>query len=243
MSTVPRYDFVLFDADHTLFDFDRAEHRALRQTLEAFGYPFNEETQTCYQSINNDLWARLNRGEVEQSWLLVERFAAFLRAMGGDHDPAEMNRDYLARLAQGGDVFPGAEELCRALAPHCTLAIVTNGVASAQHGRFARSPLRDLFSHVFISEEVGYAKPDPRFFQAAVDQLGIRDTHRAVVVGDNLISDIGGGNAAGMDTIWYNPGRFPPWAPPVPTWEVADYPSIEAILLPEHAAWEGTASR
>ena len=120
---------------------------------------------------------------------------------------------------------------------------MTNGVASAQHGRFARSPLRDLFPHVFISEEVGYAKPDPRFFQVVVDRLGIRDTRRAVVVGDNLISDIGGGNAAGMDTIWYNPGRFPPWAPPVPTWEAADYPSIEAILLPEYAGSERTATR
>ena len=230
---MPRYDYVLFDADHTLYDFDRAEYRALGQTLEAFGYPSDQETPSCYQSINNDLWARLNRGEVEQSWLLVERFAAFMRAMGGDHDPAEMNRDYLTRLAEGGDLFPGAEDLCRALAPHCTLAIVTNGVASAQHGRFRRSPLHTLFSYVFISEEVGWAKPDPRFFEAVLRTMDIRDRSRAVVVGDNLISDIGGGNAAGLDTIWYNPGRFSPWAPAIPTWEAADYDTIRAILLPE----------
>ena len=30
---MPRYDYVLFDADNTLFDFDRAEAEALRATL------------------------------------------------------------------------------------------------------------------------------------------------------------------------------------------------------------------
>lgn len=228
-----RYDYVLFDADHTLYDFDRAERRALRQTLEERGYPFNEETEGCYRTINNALWDKLNRGEVEQGWLLVERFAAFTRAMGGKDDPVEFNRDYLAHLAQGGDVFPGAEALCCALAPHCTLAIVTNGVASAQHGRIGRSPLRDLFAHVFISEEVGYSKPDPRFFEAVLRTLDIQDKSRAVVVGDNLISDIGGGSAAGLDTIWYNPHRLSPWAPAVPTWEAADYSQVQAIILPE----------
>ena len=34
---MPRYEVVLFDADHTLFDFDRAEREALRQTLEEAG--------------------------------------------------------------------------------------------------------------------------------------------------------------------------------------------------------------
>ena len=36
---MPRYEVVLFDADHTLFDFDRAEREALRQTLEEAGLP------------------------------------------------------------------------------------------------------------------------------------------------------------------------------------------------------------
>lgn len=36
---MPRYEVVLFDADHTLFDFDRAEREALRQTLEEAGSP------------------------------------------------------------------------------------------------------------------------------------------------------------------------------------------------------------
>ena len=56
------FDFVLFDADNTLFDFDKAEHEALRGVLEARGCPFNDHTRDLYLSINRELWARLDRG-------------------------------------------------------------------------------------------------------------------------------------------------------------------------------------
>ena len=52
-----RYDFVLFDADNTLFDFDRSERRALRLALAAFSIPCSPETEALYGSINSALWA------------------------------------------------------------------------------------------------------------------------------------------------------------------------------------------
>lgn len=236
---MPRYDYVLFDADNTLFDFDAAERRALKRTLEERGYPFNAETEGCYQAINVDLWSRLDRGEVTREYLVVERFAAFTRAMGGAHDPAAFNRDYLNHLAEGADLLPGAEALCRALAPHCTLAIVTNGVAGAQRGRFGRSPLKELIPWLFISEEVGWSKPRVEFFDRVLHDMEIPDKRRAVVVGDNLISDIGGGNAAGLDTIWYNPGALPRESGGTPTWEARSFERVMQIILSPPAAGAG----
>ena len=89
---MPRYEVVLFDADHTLFDFDRAEREALRQTLEEAGLPADGETEARYLSINRALWNRLDRGEVRREWLVVERFAALLRALGRTGDAAALNR-------------------------------------------------------------------------------------------------------------------------------------------------------
>lgn len=77
------FDFILFDADNTLFDFDRAEHEALKSVLAARGYPTDPATLELYLSINRALWARFDRGEVTQPFLVVERFATFTRAMGG----------------------------------------------------------------------------------------------------------------------------------------------------------------
>ena len=234
MITVANFDFVLFDADRTLFDFDRAEEEALCGVLEAHGYPVTPQSKDLYLTINRRLWDQFDRGEVEQSWLVVERFAAFIRAMGGRDDPAAMNRDYLQRLGQGAFLLPGAEQLCRALAPACTLAIVTNGVASTQRSRFFHSPLSSLIPYLFISEEVGAAKPSPAFFRPVLQTLGARRPERVLVVGDNLATDIRGGLDAGLPTVWYNPRRLPNPTQWLPTWEVHGYSALEALILNPH---------
>jgi len=228
---MPRYDYVLFDADNTLYDFDRAEQEALRKVFKRRGYPTGPEVIEQYLAINRGLWARFDRGEVRQDWLVVERFAAFVRAMGGTDDPAEFNREYLTCLGEGAYLLPGAEELCRKLAGPCTLAIVTNGVALAQRSRFQASPLSAVIPWLFISEEVGAGKPDPAFFRAVFREMGIRDPGRVLMVGDNLLTDIQGGLSAGVDTAWYNVSHRPAAGGIVPTYEVASYQELETLIL------------
>lgn len=228
---MPRYDYVLFDADNTLFDFDLAERRALQAALEAHGYPFNDLTEQLYLSVNRALWHRFDLGTIDKYTLLRERFAVFSRVMGGEDDPEEFNRFYLDRLAEGSDLLPGAEALCRALAPHYTLAIVTNGVSHAQRGRFYASPLPPLFSGLYISGELGVSKPQKAFFDAVLQDLHIPSHARTVVVGDNLLSDIQGGINAGLDTIWYNPRKLPNPNGPFPTFEVSDFDALRTLLL------------
>ena len=226
-----RYDYLLFDADNTLFDFDRAEEKALLRTLEAFGYPVDGDTQALYRAVNRILWRRLDFGEIRREELVVERFAVFDRVMGGGKDPKALNRFYLDRLAEGDDLLPGAEELCRFLATRFTMALVTNGVAQAQRGRLSRSPLKELFPYVFISEEVGWQKPQREFFQAVSCAMDIRDPRRAVVIGDNLVSDIQGGLNAGFDAIWYNPSGLPNPTSIIPTWIAPSFSALKAYLM------------
>jgi 2-haloacid dehalogenase len=231
---MPRYDYILLDADGTLFDFDLAEHRALQGVLEFYGYPFTPQIEARYQAINSALWAQFSAGGADQAfqdYLVVERFAALIRELGGEEDPAQMNREYLARLGENGQLLPGAEEFCRKLSGHAHLAIVTNGVASVQRSRLAASPIGPLFEQVFISQELGVQKPRRAFFDQVCAQLGITRRDRAVVVGDSLASDIQGGINAGMDTIWFNPGRRPADPAIPPTWEVDGFGPLEALLF------------
>ena len=225
-----RYDYLLFDADNTLFDFDRAEERALRATLEFFGYPLDSDTRELYRTINRVLWRRLDLGEISRETLVVERFALFDRAMGGGRDAAALNRFYLDRLSEGAELLPGAEALCRSLAPRATLALVTNGVARAQRGRLARSALAGLFPYVFISEEVGWQKPQREFFSHVCSAMAIRDRRRAVVIGDNLISDVQGGLQSGLDAVWFNPNGLPNPTQVRPTWEARSFSALEDYL-------------
>lgn len=231
---MPRYDFVLLDADMTLFDFERSEAEALKEVLTARGYPTDQETLALYLRINAALWDANARGEITQDFLTTERFAAFMRAKGGDHDPRQFNEDYLASLGRHGYLLEGAEAFCRRLVQAGrTLAIVTNGIPEAQWGRLNASPLKALISHMFVSMEMGCQKPQRQFFDKVCGVLGIADRRRAVVMGDALNTDIRGGLNAGIDTLWYNPRGLPPDPHIPPTYTAASYQSALAVLLQE----------
>lgn len=226
-----RYDTVLLDADNTLFDFDGAERKALCAVLTARGYTPDRATVEVYQKINSALWDAFAQGEVKQDFLLVERFRRFEQAMGGCHDPEEFNDDYVHALAAHSDLFPGALEFCRRLSGQGRrLAIVTNGSAVAQRGRYAVSPIREYVPELFISQEMGVSKPDPLFFDRVCRKMNILDRSRAVVMGDSLSSDILGGNRAGIDTIWYNPGGAPLTGLAKPTYIAADFETAADMI-------------
>lgn len=228
-----RYDHIILDADNTLFDFDRAEHEALKRAVTERNYPFTPEVEQLYLSINRALWADFDRGFGSQAWLTVERFRRFNAALGLQNDPERFNRDYLSYLGQCAVLLPGAEALCKALhEAECVLSIATNGVARVQRARLEISPLQPYISHLFISEELGAQKPLPGFFQPMLTALDIPDKSRCLMVGDNLNSDIRGGQDAGLDTAWYNPRNLPLTGDIRPTYHITDYDQLKDLILP-----------
>ena len=200
-----RYDLVLMDADDTLFDYPRAAQQALEGTCRLHGLPFDDAVLARYHRINDALWKRHERGEVTQERLRTERFDTLAAELGTAANSAAMNRDYSRLLGEGAFLLPGALELCRALAPLCPLYIVTNGLSDTQHRRLAKSGLSPYLSGMFISEEVGYQKPRPEFFDAVFAAVGLADRRRAVILGDSQTSDMQGGKNAGIDTCWFAP--------------------------------------
>ncbi len=125
-----------------------------------------------------------------------------------DIDPACFNRDYTELLSTKSILFEDSLEVCRKLSESYPLLLATNGTACVQRERFARSPIRRYFRKIYISEQVGYTKPDPRFFERIFAEQGIKDPARALMVGDSLRADIAGANAVGMRSCWYNPDRL-----------------------------------
>ena len=64
--------------------------------------------------------------------------------------------------------------------------------------------VRRYFGVIVDSAQVGFLKPDPRIFLAAVETLGVKPG-RTVMVGDSLARDMAGARAAGMAHIWLAP--------------------------------------
>lgn len=199
------YRYVLFDADNTLFDFYRAEKAALCDALAGIGIVADAETVETYSKINDRMWKMLERGEISKTALRTKRFEEFCDHYGIQTDVGALAKAYTDFLATKAFLMEGAVETCRMLAAHCELYIITNGIQSVQKGRFTRSPLVPFFKGLFVSEELGFEKPNPAYFAEVARRIPGFATQAALVVGDSLSSDIAGGIAAGIDTCWVNP--------------------------------------
>ncbi|MCG8588339.1 MAG: HAD family hydrolase [Proteobacteria bacterium] len=82
-----------------------------------------------------------------------------------------------------------------------TLGVVTNGPSDGQRRKLARLETADAWDAIVISEEVGFEKPDPRIFEAALRQLGA-PAAATWFVGDHPENDIAGAEACGLTAFW-----------------------------------------
>lgn len=217
-----RVEVILFDADGTLFDFQRAERQALAQTMTRFDLEYDDARHPAlYTTINRDAWRRLEQGTLTAATLKVERFRRFLASCEVAVGPEAFSGEYLRQLATASHLLDGAEALLAAIRPRVRLGIVTNGLAEVQRPRLARSAIGPLFDTVVVSEEIGIAKPDARIFEHALRQLRHDDRGTVLMVGDSLESDIQGGLNAGLRTCWFNPSGAANGTAIEPAFEIA----------------------
>ena len=204
-----KYPCLLFDADDTLFDFPRAEADALQWTLEQSGVTYQPGYAGLYSKFNQQVWREFERGETTSLELREKRFRLFFDELGLVGDLPAVSRLYLHNLALGTTLLDDADAVVHNLKANHTLALVTNGLKDVQRPRLERSSLRDCFEYVFISEELGAAKPAREFFEAVFTTMGKPDRAGVLMIGDSLTSDMQGGIDYGIDTCWYNPRGKP----------------------------------
>ncbi|ULL18216.1 HAD family hydrolase [Paenibacillus sp. H1-7] len=87
------------------------------------------------------------------------------------------------------------------------LLLLTNGAPDLQQEKVDSIPgLADFFAHIVISGTFGAGKPAPAIFQHALKLLDVT-AGEALMVGDNLDTDIRGANGVGMRNVWINHHR------------------------------------
>ncbi len=226
----PHYRWLLFDADGTLFDYDRAERTALEQALAQIGVSFEPSHLVTYRRINQTLWQGVEKGEIKPAVVKVRRFELLLEAIGGVHSAAALGAHYLECLANCSELVEGAAAVLGALHKKYRIAILTNGLTVVQRGRLGRSVIRHHVSDIIISEEIGTAKPAREFFDTALTRLGNPSKREVLMIGDGWVSDIQGAVEYGIDACWYNPGRRPRPADYEITREIASFQELQEWL-------------
>ena len=196
---------VLLDLDDTLLDFHRAEAEAIRHTLAEIGIPPTDETVALYSKINRSCWAKLETGEYTRDEVLHKRFDMLFETLGVTGDAHKTQKLYEYRLSLGAYYLDGAEALLDTLFGNYRLYLATNGIVNVQARRIKDSGIGKYFDNIFVSERIGYNKPDKRFFDCAFSEIDDFSHDETVIIGDTLTSDILGGINAGIKTVYFNP--------------------------------------
>ena len=204
-----RYQWLLFDADGTLFDFERAEVTAFEQAFGLMGVKFEPSYLATYQRINQTLWQAVESGEIKPAVVKLRRFEILLEAIGVDISAVKLSDAYVECLAARAELIEDANEVLQALHGKYRIAILTNGLQAVQRGRLARSVIRDHIADIIISEEIGFVKPAREFFDIALARIGNPSIREVLMIGDSWTSDIQGAVQSGIDACWYNPNKKP----------------------------------
>ena len=224
------YDVVLLDLDLTIYASEESELQAFAHTAAFAGLTDPDSHFDRYLSINRELWAAVERGELLPTELRYRRFEQFILDVGLDTDIRRMADEFVWGLGAYGELYPGAERVLAQLATTASLALVTNGLGEVQRARLSRLGITDYFDVIVVSGEVGVTKPRPEIFQIAFEQLGNPPKESALMVGDSLTSDIAGGRNFGIDTCWYNPHGATDAGDIVATHQIAALEELVAVV-------------
>jgi putative hydrolase of the HAD superfamily len=99
--------------------------------------------------------------------------------------------------------MPYAIEVLDYLKQRYKLAVITNGFEEIQHQKLSAGNLHGYFEHIITSQKAGHRKPSVEIFHYALKSNAV-DCHEAIMIGDNLVTDVGGARNASIDPIFFN---------------------------------------
>ncbi|MEL6712628.1 MAG: TIGR02253 family HAD-type hydrolase [Planctomycetota bacterium] len=230
---------VLFDLDDTLFSTTVFARRARENAVAAMAAQGLEtppdklleelmevirEFGSNYGSHFDKLVQRLPRHERER----INPAVVVAAGIVAYHDTK------FRHLEAYDDVVPFLGALTEA---GVRIGVVTHGWTMKQSEKLIRLGLMGFFKprEVFISDQVGIAKPNPKLYRHALGEMKLLPAE-VMFVGDNLAHDIAPPRNLGMPTTWARRGAKPgqDFEAAAPDHVVDDFRELAAILRETH---------
>lgn len=201
---------VFFDLVNTLVRHDPPPEERQYQALRQLGLEASREDLRRGFWAANDYFSRQaaqapieSRPEAEKIEVFIEFERTWLREAGLDLS-REMALEMLMQVRRDNPGIVPFEDTVPALTrlrqSGLTVGLVSNLDTTLE--RFCPDfDLASLLDFVIVSHDIGFEKPQPQIFQAALERAGAAATE-AIMVGDQYHSDIVGAIRSGIRPLW-----------------------------------------
>ncbi|MCB9187183.1 MAG: noncanonical pyrimidine nucleotidase, YjjG family [Flavobacteriales bacterium] len=205
--------YVFFDLDRTLWDFESNSEATLKELFSEFGLTeklgvSDDDFIHEYKRINELFWEDYRNGVIKKEELRYARFEAAMKFFGhSDRRMAsEIGELYISRSPKKTGLVDGCIEVLEYLHSKYALHIITNGFEEVQHIKMKSSGLDPYFGHVITSESAGAKKPDPIIFHHAAELTGAKPEN-SIMIGDHFEADVIGALEVGWKAVLYEPNK------------------------------------
>ena len=214
------YRAIFLDIDDTLLDYipccREAFDFALAQIANDPSPMTNEEELfELFFSISGRLFSEAKRGmhtvaEVMELYPreFVERMNELTNERVSELEIEQMTdtfkHAFRAAWGKTHTLVPHAQETLETLhAKGYRLFAASNSFGHLQRSRLEHAGILRFFEDTFISMDLGYDKPDIRFYQEALRRCNL-SPEEVIMVGDSMTTDVLGAQAAGIEAIYFN---------------------------------------
>ena len=194
---------VLIDIDDTIFDFEKCSKNSFLKTLEKFNLKFKEEDFSYFIKVNDILWTKQKLGEINIKEVFIKRDYLMGKYFNIDIEKGLFNDLFVKFLYDEIEMVDGIEDLLLYLSDKYKIFTASNGIYKMQENRLKKSNLDKYFDKIFVSDKIGYEKPDKRFFQKIMD-ITKYSNDDLIMIGDSIKSDIIGAKNSKIKSIYFN---------------------------------------
>ena len=234
MDDISKIRAVLFDVDDTLFDRKIAQSLVIDTIVERLPEVFHsldmERIRDAFEESDLITTRDFYSGAPSEG-LRDKRSCLFLRTLGINEDYAGTITDiYVREYPTVNTPMAGAVTIVGELSRKYITGVVSNGFPDVQYTKLLTIGVKQNFSCIVLSEEIGIRKPEPGIFLHAASMLKLQP-RECLYVGDSYANDVTGAIKAGMAVCWFNREQVKPADGDIkPDFEISDLTEITGIL-------------
>jgi len=211
------YKAIFIDIDDTLLDYIPCCREAFDAAMSAIGSSSpdglaaqrfcgsQDELFAIFFAISGRLFSEAKHGLHTVAEVMELYPQEFIDTIGYPSSAVEpFKQAFRVAWGQTHTLVPEAEQMLQVLRDRgYRLFAASNSFGHLQRSRLERAGILHYFEDTYISMDIGYDKPDIRFYQEALRRASLQP-HEVLMIGDSMTTDVLGAQAAGIDALFFD---------------------------------------